>query len=438
MKYKHSGFKLKSSGFSPAVIGLGLLYAFMLVFAGCKTPTPVVADCDPGFLPCENDQTQCCEVICSDGYYLCGPDSTDCCENCPIRHLPCEDDDTACCEVTCPELYYNCGDMLTNCCIDTTSHQFSFAVDTIGIYGSYLNDVAIVNENDIWVVGNIETDSTSYNAAHYNGEEWELIKIQPQGYVQPLGSIYYFSENNIWFSLSTLPIRWDGESYYLYTPANDNYPGGSIINEIWASSVNDIYFVGSGGGIVHYDGSSFVQMASGTDVDLKDIAGTPDGEHVFAVGWDATYPAPCIVLELINNTWNTLYYTEGYQPVNGNNGWIWSVDTFGDTAFFPSAEGLWKYNFIDRDSLLIPNSVSHMDESAFKSVNIISGNDIFFGGSGFHYLHFNGGTYLHSHEITDMFPQRALNGADYNGDIAVMVGYCCSWGHALIALGYHH
>jgi hypothetical protein len=293
--------------------------------------------------------------------------------------------------------------------------------------------VAIVNENDIWVVGNIETDSGSYNAAHWNGDEWEMILIVNP---DPLYSIYYFDENDIWVTTFSYPVHWDGNEWTL-TRYQDIGLDVSAGKACWGTSSNDMYFVGQNGSIVHYDGVNFVQMDSGTDVDLLDIDGTPDGEHVFAVGWDATYPAPCVVLELNNGLWNTLYSTEGSQPLNGNLGWIWGVGVFEDTAFFPSVNGLWKYNYLNQDSILVPNSVSHINESAFKSVNVKSRNDIFFGGSGFHYLHFNGITYLHSQEITDMFLQRALNGADYNGDIAVMVGYCCWWGHALVAIGHH-
>ncbi len=99
-----------------------LLIALLLFPPGCKTSVkPQPADCEPGWHQCENDNTICC--------------------------------------------------------LDSTSHSFYWTIDSLGIYGSYLNDVAIVNENDIWVVGNIETDSTSYNAAHFDGNEWELILI---------------------------------------------------------------------------------------------------------------------------------------------------------------------------------------------------------------------------------------------------------------------
>ena len=68
--------------------------------------------------------------------------------------------------------------------MDTTSHNFIWEIDTLGIGGSYLNDVAIIDENNIWVVGNIETDTATYNAAHWDGNECEcseygVVEITP-------------------------------------------------------------------------------------------------------------------------------------------------------------------------------------------------------------------------------------------------------------------
>ncbi|NOZ75675.1 MAG: hypothetical protein GXO90_09965, partial [FCB group bacterium] len=108
------------------------------------------------------------------------------------------------------------------------------------------------------------------------------------------------------------------------------------VNKIWGSSPDDIYFVGLNGSIVHYDGSTFRRMESGTEVDLKDIDGTPDGEHVFAVGWDSNMPAPSVVLELNAGIWSTLYYTEGSLPSDGNMGWVWSVGILEHDLYFPT------------------------------------------------------------------------------------------------------
>jgi len=376
MKCKHSGFKLKSSGFSPVVLGLGLLYALILISAGCKCSTdPKPADCETGYHPCEHDNTICC--------------------------------------------------------LDSTSHSFSWEIDSLGIYGSYLNDVAIVDENDIWVVGNIETDSTSYNAAHYDGSEWELtLIVNPD----PIMGIIYFSDNDIWM-VNGYPIHWDGNEWTLY-PLH-NYGMQVAVEHLWGTSSSNMYFVGLNGSIVHYDGSSFVQMASGTDVDLKDIAGTPDGEHVFAVGREHISTAPSVALEFENGNWNTLYYTEGTQPHDGNLGWIYGVDVLEDTVYFSTTSGLWKYNYMTNMSLLIPNTVIDFNSIAVLHININSQNDIFFVGAGGHYIHFNGFNYILNGDIYNQFNQSAALGADYNGQISVIVGYFNVWAHAFVARVYH-
>jgi hypothetical protein len=59
--------------------------------------------------------------------------------------------------------------------MDTTSHNFTWEIDTLGEYGSYLNDVWIVDENDIWVVGEIITDSGWYNLAKWDGLNWSWL-----------------------------------------------------------------------------------------------------------------------------------------------------------------------------------------------------------------------------------------------------------------------
>lgn len=66
--------------------------------------------------------------------------------------------------------------------MDTTSHNFSWETFIIGDNFSVLNDIAIINENNIWVVGEIHTAETDqfdssgvwvqpYNAAYWDGSE---------------------------------------------------------------------------------------------------------------------------------------------------------------------------------------------------------------------------------------------------------------------------
>ena len=60
-----------------------------------------------------------------------------------------------------------------------------------------------------------------------------------------------------------------------------------FLDKVWGSASDDVFTVGKGGTILHYDGESWSAMESGTDVWLKDVWGTPGGD-VFAVGEDGT------------------------------------------------------------------------------------------------------------------------------------------------------
>lgn len=109
--------------------------------------------------------------------------------------------------------------------MDTTSHNFTWQTFTFGeagAGGSTLYDVAIINENDIWAVGEIymndslgNPDPMPYNAVHWNGGEWEVKKITVnfRGYLitPPLEGAFAFSDTDIWF-VGSLPIHGDGEN----------------------------------------------------------------------------------------------------------------------------------------------------------------------------------------------------------------------------------
>ncbi len=174
--------------------------------------------------------------------------------------------------------------------MDTTSHDFTWEVFTFGSKGSsILNDVFIINENDIWAVGEIYTEDTytydslgnwiePYNAVHWDGSEWELKRIYTMTSFGTLNwivlnAIYGFSENDIWvFSNAGGYGHWNGnewESQYI-----SQRVGG--INKIWGSSSSDIYFVGSNGNITYYNGQTWRRIESGTGNNLHDIWGMYD------------------------------------------------------------------------------------------------------------------------------------------------------------------
>ena len=308
----------------------------------------------------------------------------------------------------------------------TTSHDFVWEIDTLGHYGSYLKDAWIVDEDNIWVVGNIETDSGEYNAAHWNGNEWELLGIYSN--TLDLYSIFYFSDDDIWVTDNSFPLHWDGEEWTLYHIQNmglDASAGAAI----WGTSSSNMYFVRLEGSIVHYNGSTFRKIETGTDVNLNDIDGTPDGSHIYTVGHNSILPSKSIALEVVNGQVDQFYYTDGlYQE--GTYGYVGSVSIKDHFVYFSTPSGIWRYDFTNKSSVIMDVDGVECRELFVEDYNDILG---FRGGMGF--IHYNGKDwrkerYLENHIFS-------CSGGDYRDGLAVMVGYTTYGYEAIIARGHH-
>ena len=171
--------------------------------------------------------------------------------------------------------------------MDTTSHNFTWQSWTFGEHSSStLYDVAIINENNIWAVGEIylndslvQPDPHAYNVVHWDGIEWTIKRIAfTRGchavVYPPIRSIWSFSDNDIWFASGGSLVHFDGNDYFNDCRMNSFLTGS--INKIWGSSSNDLYIVGNNGNIAHYNGSSWHKRYSGTDSNINDIWGIID------------------------------------------------------------------------------------------------------------------------------------------------------------------
>ena len=199
--------------------------------------------------------------------------------------------------------------------LDTTSHNFTFQSWTFGTIGSStLYDVAIINENNIWAVGEIYVADTSingytkYNAVHWDGNNWGLKKIGGYGY-WPCRTVFAFSATDIWFEGT---IHWDGSNYTVHMNGWPLMPNGDNwqVNKMWGSSSNDLYAVGNNGNIAHYNGQSWQKIESRTTVNLYDVWGATDGKTVWTCGENLDKTA---VLKIENNQANVVF--EGTFPM---------------------------------------------------------------------------------------------------------------------------
>ncbi len=183
--------------------------------------------------------------------------------------------------------------------LDTTSHSFSYQTWELGepLTGnsSILYDVAIVDANNIYAVGEIymldslgQTDT--YGIVHWNGQSWEPIKLYysipnvGEFVLSNIRGILYLSSNEIWFAAGSI-FRWDGVSpnaQLIFSRLNLSNPNGSI-EKLWGNSNSYLYGVGNKGTIVIYNGQSWQQISSGTEFALIDIY-SKDGNEIYAAG----------------------------------------------------------------------------------------------------------------------------------------------------------
>lgn len=169
---------------------------------------------------------------------------------------------------------------------DTTTHNIIWQIDTIGIFGSDLIDVWGSSPSNVYVVGTINLDSTATQIAHWNGSKWQPLPLIPD-FFSAMG-IIGFSPNDIW--IAGVSGRGPGVAHFNGTKWIVQNIFASFYNSkltaIWGTSSNDLWAVGYYGLIVHYNGTSWTQINSGTTMGLIDVWGNSKTNIYFAGGSD--------------------------------------------------------------------------------------------------------------------------------------------------------
>jgi len=281
---------------------------------------------------------------------------------------------------------------------DTTSNDFSWTIDTLGNpqYGSSsLSDVAIIDQDNIWVVGEINTDSGEYNAARWDGERWHLMGIYSN--TLDLYSIQYFAANDIWVTSHCFPYHWDGSTWTQCHLNNMGFEGACAGNAIWGTASSNIYFVGNNGTIVHYDGTTFTRLASGTDLDIRDIWGATDpitGQmQILAVASNDTRRQ---LLEIRGTTVQSL-------PVQGLATDIAGVWFIPHQIYYVVGAGIHYKRTLDDTTWrrYPPGAVTSYYSEGVRGTGV---NNVFVAGSFLELVHFNG---LYWHNFRAVIPPRS-------------------------------
>lgn len=292
--------------------------------------------------------------------------------------------------------------------MDTTSHDFTFEIDTLGESG-VLWDVWAFDENNVWVVGEILPVASEtwnvYNAAHWDGSEWELIRIAPPDAppAYPHNAIHSFSTDDIWTATSAV-YHWDGSEWGVFGTDNSTWEFDGYVRSIWGTSSSNLFFVGDNGCIVHYNGSSFMKMMSGTDINLLDVTGVVDEEtgqvRVWAGGYSPVGRGVLVAYE--QDSWtgvwnkdNPFYPNEQYLDVGG----VWAPDT---RSLLLNAGGY-------TDELIVRHNQNNFDDYEILFTNStgftrgLHGNGLndFFAVGDDHVIHYNGQSTRIYEEVSD-------------------------------------
>ncbi len=307
--------------------------------------------------------------------------------------------------------------------MDTTSHDFTFQSWTFGTIGSsVLYDVAIIDENNIWAVGEImiadtsQNGYTTYNAVHWDGSEWELKRIpftyNGQTFYSAIKAILAFNENDIWFGIASL-IHWDGHTYQSIS-TQGIFPAS--INKMWGTSSNNFYIVGTNGQIAHYNGTNWQRIESGTTLNINDIWGDFNDKtqvwEVLAVASNKFFNDGSKILKIENATVAELNQT----------GLPWSISSIwfdSGKKYYVGGDGLFTVNKINEDWIKVENFPSfYKDISRGTMLN----NIVVSGSSGL-VSHFNGYSWKHYlNSELPYFTGRFLS-AGINNNIIVATGW---------------
>ena len=324
----------------------------------------------------------------------------------------------------------NTTEPIDNSGVGTTSHNFTWQKFTFGgAETSSLFDVAIIDENNIWAVGEIymndslgNPDPNPYNAIHWNGLSWELkmIKTNACGGVDylPIKAIFAFSSDDILFAHIDGSISYFNGIDFTNDCSLIIQLNGSV-NKIWGISKNNFYVVSDNGFIAHYQSGSWTKIESGSTLTINDVWGNVENNIttvLAAASNQGTTDQKKLIriqgskIDTLNWSPQRTLYTVWFNNLN-------TIYAGGDGLYFKT-QNSWETN----------NALQTY--FSFRVRGTATNNVITAGGFGFA-AHFNGANW----KVLDDVALVSGNyyGLDFKGNITALVG--SNGSSAIITIG---
>jgi hypothetical protein len=313
--------------------------------------------------------------------------------------------------------------------MDTSSHNFTWQVYEFGGYSSsYFNDVAIISENDIWAVGEIVTPEGDYNAAHWDGEKWELKKIKTNAcggvIYPPIKTIFSLSQSAIIFGHIDGSITYyDGFDFINDCSLIEQFNGSAT--KIWGTSIDNLYFISVSGFIAHYNGQEWTKIESGTELDIQDIWGS----------WNVKtgeYEILCVASDRFVNNGNSLFKIKNNTVIPmPTTGLPWSLKGIWfvpSRKYFICGDGLYENQALNKTWNKISFPTYYKD-----SIRGLDINDIIVSGSNGLLSHYNGTTWKHYMNHSLPYITGRYYGVSISDNTVTAVGY--NGAKAIIVMG---
>jgi hypothetical protein len=318
---------------------------------------------------------------------------------------------------------------LTVTTMDTTSHEFSWQSWEFGTTGSSrLYDVAIIDENDIWAVGEINIADTSmngyttYNAVHWDGTKWELKRIyfptvcgSTSVTSYPAKAIFTFDDGQIWISSSGDKIArlQNGVQIDKFClPSNVSMS----INKLWGSSSENLYAVGNNGNIAHWDGRKWTKIESGTDLNFIDIYGSTDsktGEQQILAVCTRNLPLDKGIYRIEGNTATQI----SSAPIQWELFALWFIP---NRHYYVVGSGIYEKKFLSDSTWKNgPLDITHYGTTGIRGNEL---NNVFVAGAFGEFLHFNGITWKSYINELGWF-NGSYGGVALKDNMVITVGY---------------
>jgi len=173
---------------------------------------------------------------------------------------------------------------------------------------------------------------------------------------------------------------------------------------MWGTSNDDLYLVGDSGLIMHYDGSAWQRMESGTTINLHNIWGT-SANDIWVAGHcgfisrcaDQANNGDGILLHYDGSTWTTIAHTTiaNNPPLNQLDGALSALWSSQQLLYVSSGPGVYRRSLKSGVGWTQPWYKIALPVGFSFGMHGLADNDLFIVGDGGSILHWNGATWRH-------------------------------------------